>query len=92
MTPKAVSVLSKYKNLIPLVLGALDLKDEDLIHKVFETFNEFIEDLSKALNLLDRQLIGVGGQLVCNPNDILTKSFMNHHIFLVAGLDHLINQ
>lgn len=43
MTPKAVSVLSKYKNLIPLVLGALDLKDEDLIHKVFETFNEFID-------------------------------------------------
>jgi hypothetical protein len=43
LTPKAVSVLSKYKNLIPLVLSALDLNDEDLIHKVFETFNEFID-------------------------------------------------
>ena len=43
LTPKAVSVLSKYNNLIPLVLNALDLSDEDLIHKVFETFNEFID-------------------------------------------------
>lgn len=38
-----MSVLSKYNNLIPLVLNALDLSDEDLIHKVFETFNEFID-------------------------------------------------
>ena len=42
-TPKAVSVLSQYKNLIPLVLQALDLNDEDLIRTVFETFNEFVE-------------------------------------------------
>jgi len=43
MTPKAIQVLKKYNNLIPLVLQALDLSNEDLIHKVFETFNEFVE-------------------------------------------------
>lgn len=42
-TPKAVQVLKKYNNLIPLVLNALDLNQEDLISKVFETFNEFVE-------------------------------------------------
>ena len=42
-TPKAVQVLRKYNNLIPLVLNALDLDQEELIHKVFETFNEFVE-------------------------------------------------
>ena len=42
-TPKAIQVLKKYSNLIPLVLNALDLDQEDLIHKVFETFNEFVE-------------------------------------------------
>jgi hypothetical protein len=38
-----VQVLKKYNNLIPLVLNALDLNQEDLISKVFETFNEFVE-------------------------------------------------
>lgn len=42
-TPKAISTLKKYSNLIPLVCNALDLENEDLIHKVFETFNEFVE-------------------------------------------------
>jgi len=41
--PKAVSILKKYNKLIPLTLNALDLNNEDLIHKVFETFNEFVE-------------------------------------------------
>lgn len=41
--PKAVSVLKKYNKLIPLTLNALDLNNEDLIHKVFETYNEFVE-------------------------------------------------
>jgi len=41
--PKAVTVLKQYNTLIPLVLQALDLTDEDLIYKVFETFNEFVE-------------------------------------------------
>ena len=36
-------MLKKYNNLIPLVCQALDLNNEDLIHKVFETFNEFVE-------------------------------------------------
>ena len=35
--------MKKYNNLIPLVLQALNLDDEDLIHKVFETLNEFME-------------------------------------------------
>lgn len=42
-TTKAVQVLKKYNNLIPLVIDALDLSQDDLIHKVFETFNEFVE-------------------------------------------------
>jgi len=42
-TSKAVQVLKKYNKLIPLVIDALDLGQEDLIHKVFETFNEFVE-------------------------------------------------
>lgn len=35
--------MRKYKNLIPLVLNALQLDQEDMIQKVFETFNEFVE-------------------------------------------------
>lgn len=42
-TTDAVKVLKKYNTLIPLVLGALDLNQEDLVAKVFETFNEFVE-------------------------------------------------
>lgn len=42
-TSKAVQVLKKYNKLIPLVIDALDLSQEELIHKVFETFNEFVE-------------------------------------------------
>ena len=38
-----MQILKKYNNLIPLVLNALDLNQEDLISKVFETFNEFVE-------------------------------------------------
>jgi hypothetical protein len=35
--------LRKYKNLIPLVMGALQLDQEDMIQRVFETLNEFVE-------------------------------------------------
>ena len=42
-TPKAIKILRKYKNLIPLVLSALQLDQEDMIQKVFEMFNEFVE-------------------------------------------------
>ena len=41
--PSAVKVLKKYSTLIPLTLNALDLDNEELCHKVFETFNEFVE-------------------------------------------------
>lgn len=41
--PSAVKVLKKYSTLIPLTLNALDLNNEELCHKVFETFNEFVE-------------------------------------------------
>lgn len=43
LIPKAVTVLKKYNNLIPLTLSALDMSNEDLVHKVFEMFNEFAE-------------------------------------------------
>jgi hypothetical protein len=42
-TPKAIKILRKYKNLIPLVLQALQLDQEDMIQKVFEMLNEFAE-------------------------------------------------
>jgi len=40
---KNVKILRKYSNLIPLVLRALDEDNEELIQKVFDTFNEFVE-------------------------------------------------
>jgi hypothetical protein len=43
MIPKAVSVLKKYNKLIPLTINALDLDNEELVHKVFDMFNEFAE-------------------------------------------------
>jgi len=66
LTPKAVSVLSKYNNLIPLVLNALDLKDEDLIHKVFETFNEFI-DYKKVIKPHLNMIMEAALNIVKNP-------------------------
>ena len=36
------SVIKKYPNLIPLVLNAINMDDEDLIKKIFETLMEFI--------------------------------------------------
>lgn len=41
--PKAIKILRKYKNLIPLVLQALSLDQEEMIQKVFEMLNEFAE-------------------------------------------------
>ena len=35
--------MKKYNKLITLTLNALNLDDEELIVKVFETFNEFVE-------------------------------------------------
>ena len=67
LTPKAVSVLSKYNNLIPLVLNALDLNDEDLIHKVFETFNEFI-DYKKVIKPHLELIMTAALNIVKNPD------------------------
>ena len=39
----AVKVIKDYHQLIPLVLNAIDMSDDDLIIKGFETFNEFVE-------------------------------------------------
>jgi hypothetical protein len=41
--PKAVKVMKNYHTLIPLVLNAIDVNDDDIIMKGFETFNEFVE-------------------------------------------------
>ena len=38
-----MSVLKKYNQLIPLTVAAMDMNNEDLCKKVFETFNEFVE-------------------------------------------------
>lgn len=66
-TPKAVTVLSKYTNLIPLVLGALDQNNEDQIHKVFETFNEFVE-VKKVLRPFLTNIIEVALKIAANED------------------------
>ena len=38
-----MKVLQKYPNLIPLVLNAIDIEQEDLIQKIFETLTDFFE-------------------------------------------------
>ena len=48
MSESVCRSLKKYNNLIALVINALDLSQEDLISKVFETFNEFV-DIKKVL-------------------------------------------
>jgi hypothetical protein len=35
-------VLKKYSDLIPLVLKAIDISQEDLIQKIFETMTDFL--------------------------------------------------
>ena len=42
-TGSAIKVLKKYPKLIPLVLRAIDINQEDLIQKIFETLTDFIE-------------------------------------------------
>jgi hypothetical protein len=42
-TGSGIKVLKKYPNLIPLVLRAIDLNQEDLIQKIFETLTDFLE-------------------------------------------------
>lgn len=41
-TGSAVKVLKKYSDLIPLVLKAIDISQEDLIQKIFETMTDFL--------------------------------------------------
>jgi len=49
-TNHAIKVLKRYNNLIPLVLGALSLDDEDMIFKIFETLTDLLES-KKAMQL-----------------------------------------
>jgi len=41
-TGSAVKILRKYSELIPLVLKAIDISQEDLIQKIFETMTDFL--------------------------------------------------
>jgi hypothetical protein len=43
-TGSAVRVLKKYPDLIPLVLKAIDISQEDLIQKIFETMTDFLSE------------------------------------------------
>ena len=38
-----VKILKKYPDLIRLVLGAIDIEQEDLIQTIFETLTDFFE-------------------------------------------------
>ena len=51
----AVKVLQKYPNLIPLVLNAIDLEQEDLIQKIFETATVFKMRISSICFRLVRE-------------------------------------
>ena len=42
-TGHAVKVLKQYPDLIPLVLAAIDIEQEDLITTIFETLTDFFE-------------------------------------------------
>ena len=42
-TGHAIKVLLKHTNLIPLVLNAIDIEQEDLISTIFETLTDFFE-------------------------------------------------
>jgi len=42
-TSKSLKILKKYQNLIPLVIQALDSNDEEMIMKVFNMLNEYVE-------------------------------------------------
>ena len=42
-TGHAVKVLKQYPDLIPLVLNAIDIEQEDLITTIFETLTDFFE-------------------------------------------------
>jgi hypothetical protein len=42
-TGQAIKILKKYNNLIPLVLNALNIEDEEMIQKIFETLTDFLE-------------------------------------------------
>lgn len=55
-------MLKKYPNLIPLVLSALSLDDEELIQKIFETLTDFLESkkvMQPHLELIVNAAIGV---------------------------------
>lgn len=57
-----MKLLKEYPNLIPLVLNAIDLSQDDLIQKVFETMTDFLEVkkvLGPHLNLLITAAINV---------------------------------
>lgn len=62
-----MKILKKYKNLIPLVIKALSFDQEDLIQKVFETFNEFIE-IKKVLSPHLPMLIDAALKVSANQN------------------------
>ena len=42
-TGYAIEVLKQYPDLIPLVLNAIDIEQEDLIITIFETLTDFFE-------------------------------------------------
>ena len=66
-TGHAIKVLKKYTGLIPLVLNAIDIEQEDLITTIFETLTDFFETpkvLRPHLPLLGEAAFGGSCNLV----------------------------
>lgn len=53
-----MKVLRKYPNLIPLVLEALSIHEEDLIQKIFETLTDFLESKKLMQPHLEKIITG----------------------------------
>jgi importin-4 len=59
---QAIRVLKKYPELIPLVLNAVELSQEELIQKIFETMTDFLESkkvMTPHLSMLIEAAVGI---------------------------------
>ena len=82
-TGHAIKVLKKYPELIPLVLNAIDIEQEDLITTIFETLTDFFETkkvLRPHLPLLGEAAINISLNLDLQANVRQTTLFFLEEI------------
>ena len=82
-TGHAIKVLKKYPDLIPLVLNAIDIEQEDLITTIFETLTDFFETkkvLRPHLPLLGEAAINISLNVDLQANVRQTTLFFLEEI------------